>query len=164
MKNVKKFQGIFLIILTLSVFSVAPVSASRRKRDPVEGLKVSITDVEVLDLDGDGVKNDVKIYGKVRLKVSEEGRYRVSLRLYLKYIGNDPDNPLRGGSYDQIARKRITVYCEEGSWTEEEFVFKSRNKSGWYKARVKAKCGHEAAKSRVVVFDPPGGSVGPVSQ
>jgi len=164
MKNAKRSMGLVLIILTLSIFTVAPVSAKRQREDPVEGLGVSLRGVKVADLDGDGYEDDVTIYGTVKVKVSEEGRYSVKLVLMTKYIGKDPNNPITSGKkYDAIKRMTIRIYCDDDSWTTKKFTIKIYNLEGWYKGLASAKCGDEKAKSNVIVFDPPGGSVGPVN-
>ena len=165
MKNAKRYTGLLLIILTLSLFTVVPVSAKRHRKDPVEGLGVSLRGVKVADLDGDGYEDDVKIYGTVRVKVSEDGRYSVRLVLMTKYIGKDPNNPTTSGKkYDMIKRKTIRVYCDDDSWTTKRFTIILYNLEGWYKGLASARCGDERAKSNVIVFDPPGGSVGPINR
>ena len=165
MKNAKRYTGLLLIILTLSIFTVAPVSAKRKRKDPVEGLRVSLRGVKVSDLDGDGYEDDVEIYGTVSLKVNEEGRYSVKLVLMTKYIGKDPNNPITSGKkYDAIKRKTIKISCDDDSWTTKRFTIKLYNLEGWYKGLASAKCGDEKAKSNVIIFDPPGGSVGPINR
>ena len=165
MKNAKRYTGLLLIVLTLSILTVVPVSARRKREDPVEGLSVSLRGVKVADLDGDGYEDDVTIYGTVKVKVSEEGRYSVKLVLMTKYIGKDPNNPTTSGrKYDEIKRKTIKIYCDDDSWTTKRFSIKVYNLNGWYKGLAYAKCGDEKAKSNVIIFDPPGGSVGPVNK
>ncbi len=165
MKNAKRYTGLLLIVLTLSIFTVVPVSARRKRRDPVEGLGVSLTGVKVADLDGDGYEDDVTIYGTVKVKVSEEGRYSVKLVIMTKYIGKDPNNPTtRGKKYDAMKRKTIKIYCDDDSWTTKGFTIELYNLEGWYRGLASAKCGDEKARSNVIVFDPPGGSVGPVNR
>ncbi|MBA7470601.1 hypothetical protein GH157_03710 [archaeon] len=165
MKNAKRYTGLLLIILTLSIFTVVPVSARRKRNDPVEGLGVSLRGVEVADLDGDGYEDDVTIYGTVKVRVSEAGRYSVKLVLMTKYIGKDPNNPTtRGRKYDTIKRMTVKIYCDDDSWTTKRFTIKLYNLEGWYRGLASAKCGDEKAKSNVIIFDPPGGSVGPVNR
>jgi len=165
MKNAKRYTGLLLIALTLSIFGVVPVSARRERNDPVKGLCVSLRGVEVADLDGDGYVDDVKICGTVKVRVSEEGRYSVRLVLMTKYIGKDPNNPITSRKrYDTIKRENLRFYCDDDSWTTESFSMKLYNMEGWYRGLVSARCGNEKAKSNVIVFDPPGGSVGPVSK
>ena len=165
MKNAKRSMGILLIIITLSILTVAPVSAKRSRGDPVEGLKVSLKGVKVSDLDGDGYEDDVKIYGTVSLKVSDAGRYSVRLELMTKYIGKDPNNPITSGrKYDSKKRMTIRIKCDDDSWTTKRFSIKVYNLDGGYKGLATAKCGNEKARSNVIVFDPPGGSVGPVNK
>ena len=165
MKNAKRYTGLLLIVITLSIFTVVPVSARRKREDHVEGLGVSLRGVKVADLDGDGFEDDVTIYGTVKVKVSEEGRYSVKLVIMTKYIGKDPNNPTtRGKKYDAIKRKTIRIYCDDDSWTTKRFTIKLYNLEGWYRGLASAKCGDEKAKSNVIIFDPPGGSVGPVNK
>ncbi len=165
MKNAKRYTGILLIVLTLSIFTVVPVSARRKREDYVEGLSVSLRGVKVADLDGDGYEDDVTIYGTVKVKVSKEGRYSVKLVLMTKYIGKDPNNPTTSGrKYDAIKRKTVRIYCDDDSWTTKRFTIKLYNLEGWYRGLASVKCGDEKAKSNVIVFDPPGGSVGPVNR
>lgn len=102
---------------------------------------------------------------RVRVKVSEGGRYTVRLELKTKYIGKDPNNPISGRKrYDDIKRETIRFYCDDDSWTTESFSMTLFNLEGWYKGLAYARCGDEKAKSNVIVFDPPGGSVGPVNK
>ena len=165
MKNAKRSMGILLIVVTLSIFTVAPVSAKRSRRDPVEGLKVSLRGVKVSDLDGDGYEDDVKIYGTVKVKVNKAGMYSVRLVLMTKYIGKDPNNPITSGKkYDAKKRTTIRINCDDDGWTTKRFCIKVYNLNGWYKGLAYARCGDEKARSNVIVFDPPGGSVGPVNK
>jgi len=165
MKNAKRYTGLLLIVLTLSIFTVVPVSARRKREDPVEGLGVSLRGVKVADLDGDGYEDDVKIYGTVKVKVSEEGRYSVRLVLMTKYIGKDPNNPTTSGrKYDAKKRMTIKINCDDDGWTTKKFTIKLYNLEGWYRGLASARCGDETAKSNVIIFDPPGGSVGPVNR
>lgn len=165
MKNAKRSMGILLIVITLSVLTAAPVSAKRSREDPIKGLKVSLGRVKVSDLDGDGYEDDVKIIGTVSVKANKAGRYYVKLTLLTKYIGKDPNNPITGGrKYDDKVRKTIRISCDDDSWTTKRFSIKVYNLDGWYKGLAYAKCGDEKARSNVIVFDPPGGSVGPVNK
>ena len=162
MKTGKKTLSVFLVLLITLVFAVAPVSA--KKPSPgVQGLEVSITDVDVVDLDGGGDADDALIHGQVKILASQSGTYQVSLTLTMKYLGTDPENPIeKKTKFDATIRQTIYVYCEAGSWTEADFTFEVYNKIGWYRGQITAQCGGLTAESNIVIFDPPGGSVGPV--
>lgn len=163
MKVDKKILSIFLILLIASVFAIAPVSAKKPSSDGVQGLQVSITGTDLVDLEGDGEENDVLLHGKVDVLTGQSGTYQVTLTLSLKYLGTDPENPIeRKTKFDTTLRKTISVYCEGGSWSESDFTFEIYNKLGWYRATVTAKCGGISAESDPFEFDPPGGSRGPV--
>ena len=160
---------VFTALLLASVIA-APVYADDRgdrgKRgdgDEIEALKVKIVRVIVLDLDGDGLEDDVKILGRVVLKSDSDGEYRVSLFLKLRYLGQDPDHPKKFSRKDlTYAKQTIRIYAEEDEWSAGSFTFEFYDKGGWYKARVWAMCGGRTARSKSIVFDPPGGSRGPM--
>jgi len=160
---------IFIALILISVFSTPGFSAARRpkgdsaSRGEVTALRVKIVEVQVMDLDRDGVEDDVKILGKVALKSDSDGEYRVSLLMKLRYIGQDPQHPKKFSRGDlTIAKQSMKMDAEEGEWSTGRFTFKFYNKGGWYKARAWAKSGGLLAKSRTVIFDPPGGSRGPM--
>lgn len=163
MKVDKKILSIFLILLITSVFAIAPVSAKKPSSDGVQGLQVSITGTDLVDLEGGGEENDVLLHGKVDVLTGQSGTYQVTLTLSLKYLGTDPENPIeKKTKFDTTLRKTISVYCQGGSWSESDFTFEIYNKLGWYRATVTAKYGRISAESDPFEFDPPGGSRGPI--
>lgn len=163
MKIGKNLQGIFLVFLIASVFAIAPVSAKKPSTDGIQELQVSINGIDVLDLEGDGEDDDVRLQGKVGILTGQSGTYKVTLTLSMKYLGTSQDNPIeRKTKFDITVRKTISVYCEAGKWTEADYTFEVHDKIGWYRAQVTAKCGGLVAESNIVEFDPPGGSVGPI--
>jgi len=160
---------VFAALLLASVIAT-PVHANDRggrgKRgdgDEIKALKVKIVRIVVLDLDGDGLEDDVRIHGKVALRSDSDGEYRVSLLLKLRYLGQDPDKPKKFSRKDiTIAKQIIKIDTEEDEWSTKRFTFEFYDRGGWYKARVRAKCGGRTARSKSIIFDPPGGSRGPM--
>jgi len=148
--------------MIIAAMSVATISG-KGKTGSVEAVQVSITDIELGDLDGRGQVNDAIIDGKVWVDVSASGSYRVSLTIEILYLGDEPVLPDKVSKKDLFFLKQ-TVYVEASGdgWVEADFSFDLFNKYGWYKAEVVAKSGRVTVTSEPWIFDPPGGTAGPM--
>lgn len=158
--DMARFALLFtLIFASLSVTTIQ----GKRKNRSVEYIQASITGVDLGDLDGRGQVNDATIHGKVRIYVGAAGSYRVSLTAEILYLGDEPISP------DEIRKKDLfhlkqTIYVEasEAGWVEADFSFDLFNKYGWYKAEIIVSCGGISTTSEPWIFDPPGGTAGPM--
>ena len=162
MKTNNRTRLALLFTLIIASLSVATIQG-KEKSGSVESVRVMITGVELGDLDGRGQINDATIHGKVRIYVDAAGSYRVSLTAEVLYLGDEPVLP------DEISKKdyfrlKQTIYVEASGagWAEANFSFDLFNKYGWYKAEIIAVCGRVSATSEPWIFDPPGGTAGPM--
>jgi len=151
-----------LITLIVASMTVATIQG-KGKSGSVESVQVAITYIELGDLDGRGQINDATIHGNVKVYVGAAGSYRVSLKADILYLGDEPVLPDKISKKDMFALKQtIYVDASEAGWVEADFAFNLFNKYGWYKAEIVATCGGVSATSEPWIFDPPGGSAGPM--
>lgn len=154
----------FALLLTLIIASMSVATIQgKRKSGSVESVQVSITGVDLGDLDGRGQINDATIHGNVRIYVGAAGSYRVALTAKILYLGDEPVLPDKIRKKDLFSLKQsIYVEASEAGWVEADFSFDLFNKYGWYKAEIIAVCGGVSDTSEPWIFDPPGGSAGPM--
>jgi hypothetical protein len=162
MKTKKMTRFVFLITLIIASMTVATIQG-KKPSGSVGSVEVSITGVELGDLDGRGQINDATIYGNVKIYVGAAGSYRVSLTADILYLGDEPVVPNNPKKKDMFSLKQaIYVEASGAGWVEADFSFNLFNKYGWYKAEIVAVSGGVSATSEPWIFDPPGGSAGPM--
>ncbi len=123
MKTNKLTRFILLIALIFASLFVTPIQGKRKSRS-VEYVQISITDVDLGDLDGRGQINDATINGKVRIYVGVAGSYRVSLTAEILYLGDEPVLPDKIRKKDLFQLKQ-TIYVEASGagWVVADFSF-----------------------------------------
>lgn len=138
---------LILCLLVLTLLYTPQLSVLAKPHNDVE-MEISITDCEVGSFDEYGEDNDVKIYGS--LEIESEEPVNVILTLHLTGIDGTKD------------RWHFTVVLDDIKG-EFEFTFVVYNiKSGWYEAYLEVKHKNIEAQSETIVFDPPGGTPGPL--
>lgn len=160
MKTNKFIQFTLLVSM---IFASMSVATTHGKSGSVEYVQVSITGIDLGDLDGRGQINDATIQGNLRIYVGAAGSYRVSLTAEILCLGDEPVIPDRIRKKGLLHFKQV-IYVEASGagWVEADFSFDLFNKYGWYKAEIIAVCCGVSAASEQWIFDPPGGSAGPM--
>ena len=156
-------KGLSVALIVLMMLTLVPVQGRRdHQSDDIKRLNVRITGVEVQDLDGDGTADDAILAGRLALKATSEGEYSVKLKLTLIYLGTEPneDDWVDDGA-EIIMTKTVVITVNRKKQNKERFDFEIYDLSGWYNAQIVASCDGVSARSNSIIFDPPGGTMGP---
>ncbi len=145
-----------LALMILAFLTTLSVQAYAFKKADNDELSVSITQILVADLDNDGAEDDLKLTGETNLTLHdppENGKVIIIVTLHLIH---------ESGSTRVIPKILIADLDDEGK-ARVSFVFTVFNlRAGFYEAYLRAFCRGLFAESEHKIFDPRGGTVGPL--
>lgn len=156
-------KGLSVALIVLMMLTLVPVQGRRdHQSDDIRRLKVRITGVEVQDLESDGTADDAILSGMLFLKTTSKGEYPVTLELTLIYLGTEPnEEDWEEDGAEIIMTKTVVITVNRKKQNKERFDFEIYDLSGWYNAQIVASCDGVSARSNSIIFDPPGGTMGP---
>jgi len=159
-KNQRILSGVLITLVLLSVFSVNPVYArKKRRRSDSKEYPDSDTEIYIKELkwnfkETEGKKiNVLKVKGTIMTKDVD---YTLNVTLHVVSIESETNHTQIPG-----VDESQSIYYEPEN--KIKFKFKWWNfPSGWYFATVTVGHGNNVICSETFIFDPPGGGPGPM--
>ena len=86
----------------------------------------------------------------------------MTLELTLIYLGTKPnEEDWEEDGAEIIMTKTVVITVNRKKQNKERFAFEIYDLSGWYNAQIVASYDGVSARSNSIIFDPPGGTMGP---